>query len=216
VQETIWLGDTPVATIRPKTGGVDIFYVHADHLNTPRKVTRPSDNKLRWRWDPTPFGTATPNQNPQNLGAFGYNLRFPGQYYDAESGLNYNYFRDYDPQTGRYVQSDPIGLEGGINTYNYALANPVRFIDPDGKNAAVGILGVGYACVTIGCVQMGKSKCHAAFPGHIDPLNRTAQAKYSKCIQALVYACAMWNFASDPAGGIAGEIGGQIGSSMDP
>jgi RHS repeat-associated protein len=142
VQETIWLGDTPVATIRPKTGGVDIFYVHADHLNTPRKVTRPSDNKLRWRWDPTPFGTATPNQNPQNLGAFGYNLRFPGQYYDAESGLNYNYFRDYDPQTGRYVQSDPIGLLGGLNTYSYVAGAPLTHVDPKGLEygAAFGVV----------------------------------------------------------------------------
>lgn len=56
-------------------------------------------------------------------------LRFPGQYYDAESNLHYNTFRDYDPQTGRYVESDPIGLEGGINTYIYANASPLVWID---------------------------------------------------------------------------------------
>jgi RHS repeat-associated protein len=108
VQETIWLGDTPVATLRPGTP-VGIFYVHTDHLNTPRKVTRPSDNKARWSWESDPFGTATPNENPQSLGAFKYNLRFPGQIYDSHTGLNYNYFRDYDTVTGRYIQSDPIG-----------------------------------------------------------------------------------------------------------
>jgi RHS repeat-associated protein len=129
VQETLWLGDTPVAILRAKTGGVDIFYIHADHLNTPRKVSRPSDNKLRWRWDPTPFGTGTPNENPQSLGAFSYNWRFPGQYYDAESGLNYNYFRDYDSTTGRYVESDPIGLYGGLNTYAYVGGNPLTKYD---------------------------------------------------------------------------------------
>ena len=59
-------------------------------------------------------------------------LRNPGQYYDSETGLNYNYYRDYDPQTGRYVESDPVGLKGGINTYAYANTNPVGLLDPFG------------------------------------------------------------------------------------
>ena len=59
-------------------------------------------------------------------------LRFPGQYYDSETGLHYNYFRDYDPSTGRYVQSDPTGLLGGLNTYVYVLDNPIRLTDPLG------------------------------------------------------------------------------------
>jgi len=63
---------------------------------------------------------------------FEYNLRFPGQYFDAESGLHYNYFRDYDPAVGRYVESDPIGLEGGVNTYGYAMQNPLRNVDSKG------------------------------------------------------------------------------------
>jgi RHS repeat-associated protein len=131
VQETIWLGDTPVATLRPGTP-VGIFYVHTDHLNTPRKVTRPSDNQPRWTWESDPFGTALANESPASLGTFKYNLRFPGQLYDAHTGLNYNYFRDYDPVVGRYAQSDPIGLLGGINTYSYALNNPIGFYDPYG------------------------------------------------------------------------------------
>lgn len=61
-------------------------------------------------------------------------LRFPGQYYDAESGFSQNWNRDYDPAIGRYIQSDSIGLEGGINTYGYALQNPVNYYDPNGEN----------------------------------------------------------------------------------
>jgi RHS repeat-associated protein len=108
-----------------------IFFVHADHLNAPRVVTN-SSNQIRWRWISDPFGQLPPEENPTNLGAFTLNLRLPGQVYDIESNLHYNYFRDYDPSTGRYVQSDPIGLRGGINTYAYVKSSPLTFIDPDG------------------------------------------------------------------------------------
>ncbi len=136
IQETVWMGDIPIATVRPKVGGgVQIFYVHTDHLNTPRKVTRPADNMLVWRWDAVGFGQVLPEQNPAGAGTFRYNLRFPGQYFDAESGLHYNYYRDYDPHTGRYLEPDPIGMAGGINPYAYALVNPVAYVDPFGLSA---------------------------------------------------------------------------------
>jgi RHS repeat-associated protein len=132
-----------VATLRPNgsTGcasTICVFYVHTDQLNAPRKITQPSSNSLVWRWDTDPFGTVAPNQNPSGLGTFIYNLRFPGQYYQAETGLNYNYFRDYDSQTGRYIESDPIGLAGGsYSTYAYVRGNPISLIDPFGLYPAI-------------------------------------------------------------------------------
>lgn len=132
IQETVWMGDTPVATLRPNGSGVDVFYIHTDHLNTPRKITQPSGNQLRWRWDPDAFGVGAPNENPQSLGTFVYNYRFPGQYYDVESTNFFNYSRYYAPWAGIYLQSDPIGLHGGINTYAYVENDPLDNVDPLG------------------------------------------------------------------------------------
>ncbi len=74
-----------------------------------------------------------PNEDPDQDGTLTQvNLRYPGQYYDQGSGLHYNWNRYYDPRTGRYITSDPIGLEGGLNTYAYASNDPLRWVDPDG------------------------------------------------------------------------------------
>jgi RHS repeat-associated protein len=132
VEETVWLGDTPVATLRPSGSTVAIYYVHSDQLNTPRQITRPSDNTAMWTWNSDPFGTDAANANPSGAGAFPYNLRFPGQIFDGEAGLHQNGHRDFDPAVGRYVESDPIGLGGGINTYAYTRGNPLSRIDPLG------------------------------------------------------------------------------------
>jgi RHS repeat-associated protein len=102
-----------------------MYYVHTDHLNTPRLITNQAQEAV-WRWDQAePFGTYPAKENPSGLGVFEFNKRFDGQYFDKETGLHYNMARDYDPQTGRYVQSDPIGLVGGFNTYLYGNANPL-------------------------------------------------------------------------------------------
>jgi RHS repeat-associated protein len=86
-----------------------------------------------WRWDNTdPFGANIPNENPNGAGQFSFNLRFLGQYFDRETNTHYNINRDYDPATGRYVKSDPIGLRGGINTYTYVNGNPLSKVDPLG------------------------------------------------------------------------------------
>ena len=152
-QQYIWLGDIPVAALIPHVtysweGYVDslnvfLYSIHTDHLNTPRRLTwiaASAPASPAWQWDSDPFGVGTPNGNPDSdpfLRPHELDLRFPGQIFDAETGLNYNYKRDYDPQVGRYVESDPIGLAGGINTYSYARSNPIAFIDSDGQQAWV-------------------------------------------------------------------------------
>ena len=116
---------------------------YADHLGTPRAITRPSDNAKVWEWkNDDPFGNNQPNEDPSASGtAFKFNLRFPGQYYDQETGTHYNYFRDYDPTVGRYAQSDPIGLAGGLNTYAYVEGNPLLNVDPLGLEIGFGRQG---------------------------------------------------------------------------
>jgi len=103
------------------------------HLNTPRLVADSAGTTV-WRWDQAePFGNNPANEDPDaNSVAFDLPLRLPGQRYDAESGLHYNYFRDYDPSIGRYGESDPIGLRGGLNTYLYVGAKPLEGFDTKG------------------------------------------------------------------------------------
>jgi RHS repeat-associated protein len=133
IQETLWLSDLPVGVVKPKTGGFDLFYIWADHLGTPRLISD-TTNVERWEWAHNdPFANNAPNDNPAGAGVFAFNLRFPGQYFDSETGLHYNYFRDYDSTLGRYIQSDPIGLSGGLNTFAYVDGNPLRRVDPSGR-----------------------------------------------------------------------------------
>ncbi len=122
-------GETVADAVRFVSSGVSapgISYVHADHLGSPQKMTD-SAKTLVWDAVYTPFG-----QVHAITGTATNNQRFPGQYADAETGYSYNYFRDYDPRTGRYIQSDSIGLRGGLNTYSYVQANPLVFTDPEG------------------------------------------------------------------------------------
>jgi RHS repeat-associated protein len=166
VQETVWLDELPVATLRPTGTGtptpIATYYVHADHLGTPRAITRPADDVTMWRWDNVEaFGNHAADENPAGAGILKFGLRFPGQFYDSEVGTNYNYFRDYDPAIGRYLQSDPIGLDGGINTYLYANADPLSTIDPTGENPVAGIgTVVGAAAIRI-CMKI--PACRAKF-----------------------------------------------------
>jgi len=125
----------PITVNAPASAGLTILYLHADHLGTPRVATDDSQTVV-WRNPPTsePFGMALPEEDPDGDGRLTtINLRFPGQYFDQETQAHYNYFRDhYFPDLGRYGQSDPIGLAGGINTYGYANGKPLSYSDPSG------------------------------------------------------------------------------------
>ena len=133
IEETVWLGDNPTVVLTGSGATAAIAYVAPDQLGSPHIITDKIGKKL-WSWDHLAFGDNPPNQNPSGL-VFAYNLRFPGQYADAESGLSYNYFRDYNPTTGRYIELDLIGLAGGINTYGYAGANSVTHTDKRGLDS---------------------------------------------------------------------------------
>ncbi len=122
-----------------------LYAIHTDHLGTPRRLTQ-ANGQAAWQWAYSAYGdeaptlgakrftneTTNPTTGSTNIAPVRFNLRYPGQYFDAESGLHYNYFRSYDPRTGRYTQGDPIGLDGGWNRFAYVGANPLSYIDPKG------------------------------------------------------------------------------------
>jgi RHS repeat-associated protein len=129
-----------------------VYFIENDHLGQPARVWFDDyfDAKLVWdRRHPDPYGNAAPAalpNHPWNPAPIVFNLRLPGQYFDAETGLHYNWHRYYDPMTGRYYQADPIGLAGGINPFVYASSSPAIFTDPRGlwipQLTALGLTGV--------------------------------------------------------------------------
>jgi RHS repeat-associated protein len=160
-QQVIWFGDLPVGVFVGAAAAQKLHYIEADALGTPRVVvdpTRGTQGTAVWTWDLAgeAFGVTAPNQNPDgDANQFVFNMRFPGQRYDAASGLHYNMMRDYEPATGRYTQSDPMGLllqhllmsyklatssrsklliadSIGVSTYSYVSAKPLTSIDPLG------------------------------------------------------------------------------------
>ncbi len=121
-----------------------MYAIDTDHLNTPRRLTN-ADGQVAWQWLITGFGEVTPTTGatgylqpgstataPSYAPAVTFNLRYPGQQWDQETGLAYNINRYYDASSGRYIQADPIGLDGGWNRFAYVGGNPVSFVDPEG------------------------------------------------------------------------------------
>jgi len=129
IREYVYLNGEPLAQIDDGSPEEET-YLHPDQLGTPKFGTDSSGTQV-WSWAPDAFGIGSPS------GSVTVNLRMPGQYYDAESGIFYNWNRYYNPDIGRYVSSDPIGLAGGINTFLYANASPLVYADRKGLNVIV-------------------------------------------------------------------------------
>jgi len=130
----VYLNGMPLARV---DNNATVYYYHNDHLGTPQAMTDATGTTV-WKASYEPFGRAT-----VTTGTITNNLRMLGMYAD-ETGLYYNNARYYDPRIGRYISSDPIGLAGGLNTYLYARANPLRYVDPNGLFWKELIQGIGW------------------------------------------------------------------------
>jgi RHS repeat-associated protein len=163
LRDYVWLDGMPVGVVDSNGASSSVAFVAADGLGTPRAVTNSAGSVIwQWAFAGNPFGEAAPTS------AVGYslNLRFPGQYFDADNGLNYNVNRDYDPVTGRYIQSDPLGVTAGPSIYTYAESDPLTLVDALGLCACPGgkwtqeMLDFAFSGAVGGMLAISKAKMH--------------------------------------------------------
>ncbi len=186
--ETVWLGDIPVATIVASGHSFVFYYIHTDHLNTPRQATLPGNNSQMYTWFSDPFGTTAQNQNPQGNGTFNYPPRFPGQVSSTQvAGVYQNGFRDYDPQMGRYIEPDPLlGLTRWVSDdavllvpvlvrwpkwlapYVYVTNNPISEQDSFGMGPLSIIKCLWYGRQIAQAAAKCKTQCPDSIEGTID------------------------------------------------
>jgi RHS repeat-associated protein len=139
-RQMVWIEDLPLAVL----DGDAIYDIQPDHLGTPRVVIDRAVDKAAWNWPITdePFGSSGPNEDVDLDGRrYIFDMRFPGQRYDALTGLFQNGWRDYDPSSGRYIQSDPVGLAAGVSAYAYVGGNPASSIDAHGLSEGGFLIG---------------------------------------------------------------------------
>ncbi|WNH53220.1 RHS repeat-associated core domain-containing protein [Stenotrophomonas oahuensis] len=164
-QQAIWLDDFPVGLIGDVSEAVPaLVHIQPDHLATPRAVIDPARDVTIWEWNSKgeAFGGQQPSNDPDRDGTeYQLWLRLPGQQASDATGLFYNYQREYEGATGRYTQSDPIGLDGGWSTYSYVGASPINFSDPYGlvkKQECIALAEIaGAYCGTVGGAYLGGS-----------------------------------------------------------
>jgi RHS repeat-associated protein len=199
-----------VSIARSQGGGAAFYWIHTDHLGTPLAVTNtpptPTQATAVWRASYAPFGEATVDEDPDgDTSLVSLSFRFPGQIDDGETGLHYNLHRYFDPAVGRYISADPIGQLGlqagsgfsvptaGVNVYTYALANPLRWIDPLGLYGTNDCSYYGQRCAESGgdyyCSQAPYWCEQFPKPDDPDPSRDDDYEGWSRCTRQCLQDC---------------------------
>ncbi|MEX0941646.1 MAG: RHS repeat-associated core domain-containing protein [Pseudomonadales bacterium] len=191
----------------------NVYYYQTDHLGTPQKLITKS-GQIVWQGQYEAFGAVT-----ETIDTVDNPLRFPGQYADDETGTYYNYFRDYDPAIARYLQSDPIGLNGGLNRDIYAFGNSIVYIDPHGEffiiGAGVGAVIGGLTALTTGqpiTAGIISGAVSGAFPGGGFIINLAIGAIAGATGNIAAQFCNEdFDYRSLATSTISGAVGGSLG-----
>ena len=183
----------------------ETYYFHNDHLGTPQVVTN-SNEEVVWKGEYDPFGECI-----EVVDLIEQNLRLPGQYFDQETGLHYNFHRTYDPNTGRYIESDPVGLKGGINTYGYAFQNSIRYTDPTGEFVPLIVLIPVFSGLINGVIEELEDavQCDSGPAGSLRAFGRGFAAGAAGSLAGLGVFALSGNVVA------AGAAGGVVGASVD-
>ena len=163
LREYLWLGDRPLAVLE----GGQLYHLHLNQVGRPDMATAAAGTVV-WQASFYPLGGI--HQVTVDTGALTQNLRFPGQWFQAETGFHQNWHRDYDPTLGRYLQADPLGLVDGPSVYGYALQNPAMFSDSTGEGSVFNLSGHPIVVIDDGGRAAGTAQPYEFLPGHWDEL----------------------------------------------